>query len=203
MGADGSIVKDVQLTTRRIDSSELTGLSLLSIFALVFGIYGFATRSPNTVLYLFTVAAVTALLIRLRSTSLPKPLTFALPCVALAHLAGGLVRVGDDVLYNAHIGSRVFQYDHLVHSVAVFVGTLVIWSVLVPRSLHPSRRGGAIAVSVLAGLGLGAANETVEFLSTLVQHGNHVGGYENTGWDLVCNVAGATAAGLWIDRSTR
>lgn len=40
-----------------------------------------------------------------------------------------------------------------------------------------------------------------EFLATLAHHGGHAGGYWNTGWDLVCNFIGASAAGLLIARS--
>ena len=49
-------------------------------------------------------------------------------------------------------------------------------------------------------LGLGALNETVEFLATLAHHGAHAGGYWNTGWDLVSNFTGVAAAGLVIAR---
>jgi hypothetical protein len=36
---------------------------------------------------------------------------------------------------------------------------------------------------------------------TLAHHGAHAGGYWNTGWDLVANFTGATAAGLVLARS--
>jgi hypothetical protein len=35
----------------------------------------------------------------------------------------------------------------------------------------------------------------------LAHHGAHVGGYFNTGWDLICNLIGAGAAGLVIAMS--
>jgi hypothetical protein len=41
----------------------------------------------------------------------------------------------------------------------------------------------------------------VEFLSTLAHSGSHVGGYANTGWDLVCNTGGGLAAGAFLRRS--
>jgi hypothetical protein len=37
----------------------------------------------------------------------------------------------------------------------------------------------------------------------MVHHGSHVGGYINTGWDLVSNLAGAGAATFAIQRATR
>ncbi|HSH60778.1 MAG TPA: hypothetical protein VK988_14310 [Acidimicrobiales bacterium] len=50
-------------------------------------------------------------------------------------------------------------------------------------------------------MGVGAINEVVEFLSTLVLTQTHVGGFENTGWDLVFDLLGATVAAVWLARS--
>jgi hypothetical protein len=50
-------------------------------------------------------------------------------------------------------------------------------------------------------MGVGAINEVVEFLSTLVLAETHVGGFANTGWDLVFNMFGATVAAAWLVRS--
>ena len=48
-------------------------------------------------------------------------------------------------------------------------------------------------------------NEVIEFAATLLVPETNVGGYLNTGWDLVANLFGATVAvtAIWIsDRST-
>jgi hypothetical protein len=115
------------------------------------------------------------------------------------------VRVGDGVLYNASFWTEAFQYDHLVHASGVFAGTLVVWTMFRPSlaATGVGRRTGMIALWVLGGLGLGAANETIEFVVTLLNDASHVGGYTNTGWDLVSNVVGAGAAGAVIARSGR
>lgn len=52
----------------------------------------------------------------------------------------------------------------------------------------------------LAGLGIGAINETVEFLTTTAHQGAHVGGYTNTGWDLVANTIGIAIATMVLAR---
>jgi hypothetical protein len=49
----------------------------------------------------------------------------------------------------------------------------------------------------VAGMGLGAANEVIEFIATRITVTN-VGGYVNTGWDLVYNALGAMLAALVI-----
>ena len=184
-----------------LSGHELTALGIVASALVGFAVYGVATGAPSTVAYLCSVVAVTAIVVRLRSAPVPPALALALASLAVAHLAGGLVRVGDGVLYNAQFGSEVFRYDHLVHSSAVFVGTLVVFTLFARREGAALRRGPAsIMLWVLAGLGLGAVNETVEFLTTMVHDGSQVGGYTNTGWDLVSNVVGTVAAGLFIAR---
>jgi hypothetical protein len=49
-----------------------------------------------------------------------------------------------------------------------------------------------------AGMGFGALNEIVEFVATLTIPETNVGGYENTGWDLVFNFFGCVIAAIVI-----
>jgi len=53
-------------------------------------------------------------------------------------------------------------------------------------------------LAVTSGMGLGAMNELIEFAATLLVPETNVGGYVNTGWDLVSNFVGATAAAAVI-----
>jgi hypothetical protein len=182
-----------------LTTTERVAIRVVLVAGTGFGAYGFATAAPSTLGYLFVVVALGGLLLALRRAPLPAPLALAIAGIAVAHLAGGLVRVGTDVLYNASLGSPALRYDHLVHGSAVFVGTLALWTVVLRPAL-PGLTPGVVAVCVLAGLGLGALNEMVEFLATLAHHGAHVGGYANTGWDLVSNAGGGLLAGLVLRR---
>jgi hypothetical protein len=47
-------------------------------------------------------------------------------------------------------------------------------------------------------MGLGAMNELVEFAATLLVPETNVGGYFNTGWDLVSNLVGVVIAAVLI-----
>ena len=47
-------------------------------------------------------------------------------------------------------------------------------------------------------MGFGAMNELVEFAATMTMPDTNVGGYVNTGFDLVANFIGASAACLLI-----
>ena len=64
------------------------------------------------------------------------------------------------------------------------------------------KRGLPCPVVIVCGqdplLYLGAGNEVVEFIATLVMPDTNVGGYENTGWDLVSNLIGTVIAAFLI-----
>ena len=188
-------------TTRSgpLNAGEAAGLWIAAAGVVGFGFYGVAIHSPNTGLYVLVVLAMGAALLRLRGPGLPPALAVGLSVLALGHLAGGLVRIHHDVLYNATLGGQLWRYDHLVHSAGVFVGTLTMWQLFMGEATVISRRA-AVGMCALAGIGLGGVNEVIEFLSTQLHHGSHVGGYVNTGWDLVCNAVGAAAAATWLAR---
>lgn len=183
-----------------LSPTERRGLVVAATATVGFAGYGLATGAPSTLAYVTTVVVIGAVVVRLRQAPLPPVLAWALALLTGAHLAGGLVAVGDGVLYNAHFASPVLQYDHLVHASAVFVGTLVLSILFTRREANGVAPPSPVLLVVLAGMGLGAINETVEFLTTIVNQNSHVGGYVNTGWDLVSNTLGTLAAGLVIAR---
>jgi hypothetical protein len=78
-----------------------------------------------------------------------------------------------------------------------------VWEVLVRDAFAVSGRRSLVAVTMLAALGLGALNEVVEFVATLAQGESHVGGYTNTGWDLVTNTFAGLLAAVVIHRRRR
>jgi putative membrane protein len=154
------------------------------------------------------VVAIGAAVMWLRRAPRPGLLAAGLAVAAIATLAGGLIPVGGDVLYNASIGpynqalgTHFLQYDHLAHAYVSFVAAFACWVMLAAPPAGLGRRRELVILAVGAALGLGALNEMVEFIATLAHHGAHAGGYWNTGWDLVCNSIGAIAAGLVIARS--
>jgi ABC-type Fe3+-siderophore transport system permease subunit len=106
----------MQTTTTRSDAAEVAAIGVLCSALLGFGTLGFVTHSPSTVSYLCSVVAVAVVLVVHRRTTLSPTLTLALAGLAVAHLAGGLVNVGDDVLYNAYLWAPVLEYDHFVHA---------------------------------------------------------------------------------------
>jgi uncharacterized membrane protein YjdF len=191
-----------------LSRAERGAIQIVAVALVGFCIYGFATGSPSTVGYVFSVLVIGAATVWLRRAALPDLLVIALAIAAILHLAGGLINVGQNVLYNASIGpysktlgTHLLQYDHVAHAYVSFVIAFACWVLLAAPHAAANHRRELVILAVGAGLGLGALNEMVEFLATLAHHGAHVGGYWNTGWDLVCNFIGAGAAGLVIAKS--
>jgi len=114
-------------------------------------------------------------------------------------MAGGLIPFGEGVLYNAGLGDTVVHYDRVVHAFGFGVATIACWETLVAINPTVTLTPGTAVLVALMGMGVGAANEVVEFAASHLFASN-VGGYENTGWDLVANMVGAVAAaaGIWL-----
>ena len=53
---------------------------------------------------------------------------------------------------------------------------------------------GMLALCRAASMGIGGLNEVIEFFLTLTLPETNIGGYINTGWDLVSNLAGVVVA---------
>ncbi len=147
-----------------------------------------------------------------RHVGLSGAVLWALSAWGLAHMAGGLVVVPEGwavneasrVLYTMWIVPGRLKYDHVVHAYGFGVTTWVCWQGL--RAVVRHRAGqatptfGLMVLAAAAGLGFGALNEVVEFVATLLIPETNVGGYRNTGWDLVANLFGATVAAtiIWL-----
>jgi uncharacterized membrane protein YjdF len=142
-----------------------------------------------------------------RKQPLTRSLMWAFSAWGFLHMAGGLwpepphgFQPGDDsLLYNWWLIPGRLRYDHVVHAFGFGTCAWFCWHLLsqsLKRSdgtpLRPT--AGVLAVCVGFGLGLGALNETVEFITTRLRPGTNIGDFENTGWDLVANLAGALVA---------
>lgn len=170
-----------------------------------------ATRNGEFVFYLAVLIILAAILWTAhRRVGFSAVSLWCLSIWAAAHLAGGLMNVpeswptngGSRVLYSLWLIPGWLKYDHIVHAFGFGVTTLVCHEGLLAtagteRNTRTAR--SLILFAVLASLGLGAMNEVVEFAATLLVPETNVGGYINTGWDLVANLVGATvmSAVLW------
>lgn len=171
-------------------------------YLVAFSVFGLAIGSSVVIPYVVLIAGVVALVCRMEvKVGLGALTLWGLSIWGAGHLAGGVVPLdGDRVLYNAVLGIELVHFDRLVHAFGFGFATLACGTVL-RRWLPDGRIGlGAAVLIVLAGLGVGALNEIVEFFATLVLPDTNVGGYVNTGWDLVFDLAGAIVATVWLAR---
>jgi uncharacterized membrane protein YjdF len=124
----------------------------------------------------------------------------------LLHMAGGTVPIPDSVtepgsihtLYNLRVHPDLPKYDQMVHAYGFAVATWAAGEALRRRLV--ADRIAWFTVLVLIGIGLGALNEVIEFAATRIMPGTNVGGYVNTGWDLVSNLTGASISALLFTR---
>jgi uncharacterized membrane protein len=138
-------------------------------------------------------------------------LLWAFSIWGLAHMAGGLCPLpagwpynGDQaVLYSLWLIPERLKYDQIVHAYGFGVTTWLCWHILSPAvrqidggTLRPTF--GMLVLCAAAGMGFGALNEVIEFVAVLTLPNTNVGGYENTGWDLVANLVGTVIAVLVI-----
>jgi uncharacterized membrane protein YjdF len=144
-----------------------------------------------------------------RRVRLTQPLLWAFSVWGLLHMAGGLCPLpagwpynGEHaVLYSWWLIPDLLKYDQVVHAYGFGITTWLCWHGL-SRSVRADDGGplrptsGLLLLCAAAGMGFGALNEVVEFIAVLTIPNTNVGGYLNTGWDLVANLAGAGIAAV-------
>ncbi|MDQ5958173.1 MAG: hypothetical protein QG665_524 [Patescibacteria group bacterium] len=174
----------------------VVGAGIFSI--LVFSVYFLYIGNKEFIWYIGVMIGFLVLLFAtLPYTKLSLTSLWGLCLWGLLHMAGGSVQVGDSVLYAWKIlplldrGGEfyILKFDQVVHAFGFAVATLVMFEIIGPR--WRGSRGLLSFVAFLAGMGLGALNEIVEFAAVLVFPATGVGGYYNTGLDLVFNMLGA------------
>ena len=159
--------------------AERIAAALVATGMVGFGIYGLASGAPSTPAYLLSVAALVAVVVMVRKSPLPGALVIALAIDALVHLAGGSCRSAPAV-YNVGLGATSaswhrawLQYDHgaRLRVVPRCSGAVGAAGATGRRWCAPTQ---LIVLCVLAGMGIGAFSELIEFIATLAHAGAHV-----------------------------
>lgn len=158
------------------------------------------TRSNyEFILYAAVVVGLAAwILVKQHKVQLDPVILWGLSLWGLLHMAGGNIRVGAGVLYNVQLVPTLLRYDQLVHAFGFGTATLLCFHVL-RGMLNPATPRGVTLIILVAmmGCGVGALNEIVEFVAVKTVPETNVGGYDNTLWDLVFNLIGASIAAIW------
>ena len=132
-----------------------------------------------------------------RSVDFSAAVLWLMVITGALHLAGGLAPnpAGDGPLYDAWLLPRGLRFDQFVHVIGSATATFTAWELLgkwldehAPKTTHAW-------LAALAALGAGAFNEGIEFVAALRLPTN-VGGFHNTGWDLVFDTVGVVTAAV-------
>jgi hypothetical protein len=180
-------------------------LSVAAIFIVAGGNHEF-------LLYLAVMTVIILAVIGVyRRAGLSRGVLWGFSIWGIFHMVGGLIPIPDSwhasdttgVVYSWRIIPGYLKYDQLVHGFGVGLVTWLCWQAMSTRvrshdgsPLHPTF--GILAICATAGMGFGSLNEVVEFFAVMTLPHTNVGDYENTGWDLVANLFGATIAGMTI-----
>jgi uncharacterized membrane protein YjdF len=174
---------------------------VLLIFTIIF------TRLGNYE-FLFYIGVMVFFFIVILATNhrvnYPNTILWGLTLWAIMHMAGGGLFINGTRLYEIILiplsdKYGIFKYDQLVHIYGFGVATLVMHHVLKPLLKNEIKKGAAFFIIVImAGLGVGALNEIIEFFATVIVPDTGVGGYINTSLDLVADLIGAGGAALFV-----
>lgn len=203
---------------------HLTLIVFTALYMLGFTAYAISRGNGEFVFYAIVMVVLIAGVSAMhRRVKFSPSVLWLLAIWGLLHMAGGNVpvpaRLAPDwappagatnpttVLYNMRAAPWLPKYDQFVHAFGFACATLASFEALRAciRSMKPGAPTVPIGLAIacfLIGMGLGAMNEVVEFTATRFMNTN-VGGYENTGWDLVSNMTGSLAAALWVWISNR
>lgn len=163
--------------------------TIVAIYFAGFLILGIITSNPQVPYYaVFMMGTLGAVLLWDTRRNLSTLSLGGLALWGALHLAGGMVPIDDGhVLYTLWLLPFV-RFDHVVHAVGFGFAGLAFADAL----------GRKWSLALMGGLGFGAINEMIEFLITRFVPDTNIGGFENTGWDLVANTVGAVIAAVWV-----
>ena len=142
----------------------------------------------------------------------PQHVLWLLAIWGMMHMFGGTLPIPESVtepgkgsvLYNLRLLPWLPKYDQITHAFGFFSATVASWHAIQKAAggaLRPTF--GPLMGAALMGMGLGATNEVVEFVAVLLIPETNVGGYINTGWDLVSNMVGAVGGAVFVGMTAR
>ena len=175
---------------------------IVNILILVFfGIFYIAKKNYEFLIYMGVIVFFLLLIVSTnRKVNYSNGVLWGLTVWAFLHLAGGSFKVNGEIWYKfilIPLGKTypVLKYDQVVHMIGFAVATIIMYQLLKPLLKDKINKWTALSiVIVMAGLGVGALNEIVEFIIVTILPQTGVGGYINTSLDLVADLIGAVAA---------
>ena len=185
---------------------QLTILIINALYLLIAGIYFLTRANYEFVMYVGVIIVLFILILATnKKVNYPNYVLWGLTIWGLLHmLGGGILLKNGKVLYSLILipissAYEIFRYDQFVHIVGFGVATLVMWVLLKPLLKPNWKKWTSISIIVImAGFGVGALNEMIEFIATVIMPQTGVGGFVNTSLDLVSDLIGAIIAMIII-----
>lgn len=175
------------------------------IYLLIFTYIFLSRKNYEFVLYVGVIIFFFILILFTNNKiDYPNFVLWGLSFWGFLHMSGGGIlingkRLYEFILINISESYSILKYDQLVHILGFFVATLVIFVILKPLLKINLKKWTSLSIIVImGGFGLGALNEVVEFLATVITPQTGVGGYINTSLDLISNLIGAIFAMIYI-----
>jgi putative membrane protein len=189
-----------------LKKSEWGILVFTLLYILGFSAYYLSIRNYEFLWYIAVLLIFFVLIaVTLHRSKFDPIILGGLSLWGLLHMAGGGVKVGAGVLYSLNLipileiqNTSVLKFDQAVHFFGFAVSTLVVYHLLKPYLNRQTNWKVVYPVIAVAGMGLGAVNEIVEFIAVVSFPETNVGGYANTALDLAFNFLGAVAAIFFI-----
>jgi len=188
-----------------LKKSQIPIFIINAIYLLVAGIYYASRKNYEFIGYVGIVFLVLILILFTnKKMNYPNIVLWGLTLWGMMHMFGG-VKIGESVVYAKIliniVGEPYFilRYDQLVHLIGFGVATLAMFVVLRLHLKFPIKKWTSISILIImAGLGVGALNEMIEFSTTIFVSETGVGDYVNTSLDLVADFFGAVLAMIYI-----
>jgi hypothetical protein len=166
----------------------------MAISILGFLFYGIVADSPFVNYYIpITVVLVGVIWLIHRSAGFSDFTLWALALIAVGNLVGGVLLVDGDPFYEFELLGDI-KYDKVYHALATGVGAWASYEAI--RNWVGEHRPALFLVAVMMASGAGAFVEITEYVGTLINENNVVGGYTNNMQDLVANTAGAVLGAI-------
>ncbi|MBN2197836.1 DUF2238 domain-containing protein [Candidatus Wolfebacteria bacterium] len=192
-----------------IKKNQIWLLAVNAIYLLLATIYYVSRENYEFIMYVGIVILLFFLILATnKRVNYPNIILIGLTMWGAMHMLGG-VKIGDSVIYSKilinFIGEpyNILKYDQFVHLFGFGVATLAMFVLLKPFLEFPIKRWTSISILIImAGFGVGALNEMIEFTATVLVPETGVGGFINTSLDLVADFIGAIFAMgyIWIKK---
>lgn len=185
---------------------EKLKLRIVLIFTIVYLIFFTVlalVRKNYEFLYYTFILVVLIIIVTLyhKKMHLTPHIIIGLAALGLLHVAGGNLYFNGTRLYEIYLIKSIFRYDHLVHSLGVFIATFVGYNVLKPYLNNKINHNTFLLalILILISMGVGAFNEVLEFGAVVfLGAAKQVGDYFNNAMDLFFNLIGAIIASMVI-----